>query len=101
MGDIPVFTIVEALIAIAAIIFYVIKLAKTRGAKEFDHIFSQSSPVTFLVFILMFGFLLIQINALELGAVGITKAIINFLAVVTVANMLSVMYYSSKKTNKK
>lgn len=98
MGEIPILTIIEALLSFVAIIYYIAKLIKTRGNRHYDAIFSQSSQITFLVFILMFGVLLVQINVLELGAVGITKALINFLTVVSVVNMLSVMVYSRKLT---
>ena len=94
MGPFPIGTVILAILAVIAIIYYIVKLIKIKDDQHFDYIFSRSSQITFLVFLLSFGVLLVWVAAKGLSGTPLIKALIVILAAVSVTNMAGILYYT-------
>lgn len=93
MGLFPIGTVISAVLAMIAIVYYIVTLIKVKDDSQFDYLFSHSSQVTFLVFLLSFGILLIWIISQGLSGAALIKALMVILAIISVTNMISLLYY--------
>lgn len=103
MGTIPWPMIIECVLALLAIVYYIRTLLKWTRGEEKDAIFARSSQLTFISFILCFSILLIRLNATSISAAETTAWVMLLFTVITVVNAFGVWYYQKqmKRQNKK
>lgn len=101
MGNIPWLVIMECLVALIAIIYYIRKVMQWSHSEQKEAIFSPTSQVTFLTFILGFSILLIRLNVSPIGSGETTRWLVAIFTVITFVNAVSVWHYERKALGKK
>lgn len=87
--------LIAGIIMIVATIYYIVVLFKTKEKAEFDYIFSRSSQLTFLFFVLGLA-VLIVINIAS-TKFDVLTSLLDFGALVTLVNAISICIYKYKK----
>lgn len=84
--------LIAGFIMVMMVVYYISILFKTKDNKKFDYIFSRSSQITFLAFILGFGVLIVKDI---IGNIELIWLLI-FGAIISVINAVSIYFYSKK-----